>query len=307
MILAMLAETGSGGAELEPSGGRTDRESGDLMAILTLVSDDESKKYAAGPSATIGRLPDNMIVIDGAAVSGHHACVFTAGDEYIVEDLQSTNGTFVNAVRVSRKALQHGDVVKIGDHELVFDRLAELEVASTHHADPSAATGQGTVFIDRRTLLDRLVQSEKEARKQDAMLARLNDVEAARSRRDDEAPSSVGRLRVVAGSSDRGEYALEAHTSVIGKGKSSLVRVRGWFKPRVSVVITRNRQGYVATVLARDVLINNRSTLGRHELKNGDVVSLGSLILEFSLPQAPVAEPAQPFASPIEPGMDCWM
>ena len=277
------------------------------MAILTLVCDDSSKQYAAGPTTTIGRLPDNMIVIDGAAVSGHHACVFTSGDEFIVEDLQSTNGTFVNAVRVSRKALQHGDVLKIGDHELVFDRQAELEAASPHHADASAATEQGTVFIDRRTLLDRLVQSEKEARKQDAMLARLNDVEAARSRRDDEAPASVGRLRVVAGSSDCDEYVLDAHTSVIGKGKSSLVRLHGWFKPRVSVVVTRNRQGYVATVLARDVLVNNRSTIGRHELKNGDVLTLGSLILEFCLPDARVAEPAEALRSAVEPGMDCWM
>jgi pSer/pThr/pTyr-binding forkhead associated (FHA) protein len=278
------------------------------MAILTLVSDDGSKQYAAGPTTTIGRLHDNMIVIDGPAVSGHHACVFSAADEHIVEDLQSTNGTFVNGARVSRKTLQHGDVVKIGNHELVFDRLAELEMPSTHHADAGASTEQGTVFIDRRTLLDRLVQSEKEARKQDAMLARLNDVEAARSRRDHEAPASVGRLRVVAGNSDCEDYALDAHTSVVGKGKSSLVRLRGWFKPKVSVVITRNRQGYVATVLARDVLINNRPTIGRHELKNGDVLTFGALILEFSVPQAAVAEPAaQPFASPIESGMDCWM
>jgi pSer/pThr/pTyr-binding forkhead associated (FHA) protein len=281
------------------------------MAILTLVSDDRSRQYAAGPTATIGRLPDNTIVIDSASVSGHHVCVFSADDQYVVEDLQSTNGTFVNGVRVSRQVLQHGDVVKVGDHELVFDRLAELDAPAPNGAETSAATDGSTVFIDRRKLFDRLVQSETEARQHDVLLARLKDVEAqARSRRDDESaqPARRGSLRVVAGSSDRDEYALDAHTSVIGRAKSSLVRLRGWFKPKVSVVITRNRQGYVATVLARDVLINNQPANGRHELKGGDLISAGSLILEFRLEEpVPVAEPVRPFDSQIDSGMDCWM
>jgi pSer/pThr/pTyr-binding forkhead associated (FHA) protein len=280
-----------------------------MMAILTLVSEDRSQQYAAGPTATIGRLPDNTVVIDSPAVSGHHACVFNTDAGYVVEDLQSTNGTFVNGVRVSRQPLHHGDVVKIGDHELVFDALAELDAPSSERADMSATDGS-TVFLDRRKLFDRLVQSEAEARKQDVLLARLKDVEAqAHQRRDGGTQGGrPGTLRVVAGSSDREEYTLDAHTSLIGSGKSSLVRVRGWFKPKVSVVITRNRQGYVATVLARDVEINSRPANGRHELKNGDVVSMGSLILEFRMEDsAPIAGPVPPFDSQTDPGMDCWI
>ena len=277
------------------------------MAILTLVSDDQSRKYAAGPTATIGRLPDNTIIIDSAAVSGHHACVFSADGHYIVEDLQSTNGTFVNGVRVSRHTLQHGDVVKVGDHELVLDQLAEIDAPSTDHAETTPTEG-GTVFIDRRKLFDKLVQSEAEARRQDVLLARLKDIEAQARHQRDETAVSVGKLRVVAGSSDRDEYALDAQTSLIGRGKSSLVRLRGWFKPKVSVVITRNRRGYVATVLARDVEINSRPANGRHELTDGDVLSTGSLILEFrSGGPERVAEAAPPSDSLTAPGMDCWM
>jgi hypothetical protein len=281
------------------------------MAILTLICDDRSRQYAAGPTATIGRLPDNTIVIDSPSVSGHHACVFSSDGQYVVEDLQSTNGTFVNGVRVSQQVLAHGDVVKVGDHELVLDRLAEIDTPSAGDAESNAATEGGTVFMDRRKLFDRLVQSETEARKQDVLLARLKDVEAyARFRRHDgpAQPVSIGKLRVVAGRCDRDEYVLDAHTSVIGRGKSSLVRLRGWFKPKVSVVITRNRQGYVATVLARDVLINSRSANGRHELKGGDIISAGALIMEFCLEDtAPVAEPVQPFDPQIDAGMDCWI
>jgi len=282
-----------------------------LMALLTLVSDEQPRRYAAGPTATIGRWPDNAIVIDSPAVSGHHACVFITGDQHIVEDLQSTNGTFVNGLRVSRQVLQHGDVVKVGDHELVFDHVAELDAPPTDGAETGAPTEGGTLFIDRRKLLDRLVQSQTEARKQDVLLARLKDVEAqARSRRDEQSgpPARLGSLRVVAGSTDREEYALDAHTSLIGRGRSSLVRVRGWFKPKVSVVITRNRHGYVATVLAHDVQINNQPVNGRHELKAGDLISAGSLIMEFRLEEpAAVAEPVRPLDDQIDAGMDCWM
>lgn len=280
------------------------------MAILTLVSDEQSRRYAAGPSATIGRWPDNAIIVDSPAVSGHHACVFRNGDQHIVEDLQSTNGTFVNGLRVSRQVLQHGDVVKIGEHELVFDHLAQLDAPAIDGAETTAPAEGGTIFIDRRTLLDRFVQSEAEARKQDVLLARLKDVEAARAQRDDESarPGRLGMLRVVAGTCDRDEYKLDAHTSVIGRGKSSLVRLRGWFTPKVSVVITRNRHGYVATVLGRDVQINSQPANGRHELKAGDVITAGSLIMEFRLEEpAAVAEPARTLDSEINSGMDCWM
>src|SRR5688500_19503216 len=95
------------------------------MATLSLQFEDlVLKEHVMGLMMTIGRLPDNTIVIDNPAVSGHHACVFRDGDRFIVEDLDSTNGTFVNDRRVSRYTLQHGDVVLVGKHRLVFDAAA---------------------------------------------------------------------------------------------------------------------------------------------------------------------------------------
>ena len=73
------------------------------MARLTLQFEDRVvKEFTVGASATIGRLPDNTIMVDSPAVSSHHACVFRDGDRLVVEDLQSTNGTFVNGRRISR-------------------------------------------------------------------------------------------------------------------------------------------------------------------------------------------------------------
>ena len=96
------------------------------MARLTLQLEDRVlKEYAIGTMATIGRLADNTIVIDSPAVSSHHASVFDDGGLLAVEDLQSTNGTFVNGARVSRRILKHGDVLQVGQHRLVLDQTAE--------------------------------------------------------------------------------------------------------------------------------------------------------------------------------------
>ena len=69
---------------------------------------------------TIGRKPDNDIVIDHVAISGHHAHVITLLNESFVEDLDSTNGTFVNGRRIQKYALHHGDVINLGEHQITY-------------------------------------------------------------------------------------------------------------------------------------------------------------------------------------------
>jgi hypothetical protein len=69
---------------------------------------------------TIGRLPDNDIRIDNAAVSGHHALIINILDDSFLEDLNSTNGTYVSGRLIRKHALQQGDVITIGHHQLRF-------------------------------------------------------------------------------------------------------------------------------------------------------------------------------------------
>jgi hypothetical protein len=69
---------------------------------------------------TVGRLPDNDVRIDNAAVSGHHALVINILNDSFLEDLNSTNGTYVNGKLIKKHALQHGDVITVGHHALRF-------------------------------------------------------------------------------------------------------------------------------------------------------------------------------------------
>jgi pSer/pThr/pTyr-binding forkhead associated (FHA) protein len=76
---------------------------------------------------TIGRLPDNDVRIDNPAVSGHHSLIINILNDSFLEDLNSTNGTYVNGHLIKKHALQHGDVITIGQHQLRFvdQRVAE--------------------------------------------------------------------------------------------------------------------------------------------------------------------------------------
>jgi pSer/pThr/pTyr-binding forkhead associated (FHA) protein len=84
---------------------------------------------------TIGRKPENTIHIDNLAVSGRHARVLKIGNKVILEDLGSTNGTFVNDKQITKHILQHGDSVVIGKHLLTFVSLEEKPAVSAHEPD----------------------------------------------------------------------------------------------------------------------------------------------------------------------------
>ncbi len=75
-----------------------------------------------GPEVFLGRAAANQIVIEHGSVSGRHA-VFTAsqGGDYMVRDLNSTNGTRVNGSKVVQHPLQRGDTVHIGNIQLYYD------------------------------------------------------------------------------------------------------------------------------------------------------------------------------------------
>jgi pSer/pThr/pTyr-binding forkhead associated (FHA) protein len=69
---------------------------------------------------TLGRRPYNDIVIDNLAVSGEHAILQMSGGEVVLEDLNSTNGTYLNGKAVKKQQLQNGDSIEIGKYKIKF-------------------------------------------------------------------------------------------------------------------------------------------------------------------------------------------
>lgn len=88
--------------------------------ILRLNGTELSEIALKQGDMSIGRRTGSEITLDNPAVSGRHASVFTAGEESFIEDLNSTNGTFLNDRRVSKQRLTDGDTITIGKHTLTY-------------------------------------------------------------------------------------------------------------------------------------------------------------------------------------------
>jgi FHA domain len=69
---------------------------------------------------TLGRRPYNDIVIDNLAVSGEHAVLQMVGSDVFIEDLNSTNGTYINGKAIKKQLLQHNDTVEIGKYKIKY-------------------------------------------------------------------------------------------------------------------------------------------------------------------------------------------
>lgn len=82
----------------------------------------------------IGRTPDNDLQIDSKYISRHHAQIITSIHSSVLEDLNSTNGIYVRSKRVRRRMLNDGDVVQIGQHEIMYfdERLSRTQIGRAH-------------------------------------------------------------------------------------------------------------------------------------------------------------------------------
>jgi adenylate cyclase len=92
------------------------------MSVARLVTEGQHppQEFPLGVRTTIGRTPDNDIEISNVSVSRHHAVVTFADNKYVIADLRSGNGTFVNDERIDQRLLAEGDRVEIGPTIFVF-------------------------------------------------------------------------------------------------------------------------------------------------------------------------------------------
>ena len=135
------------------------------VAMARLIVEHSSqvlKDYSFGKkSVTVGRSDDNTIVLDDLAVSGYHARVDRKGVDYILTDLQSTNGTFLNNTNVVSHKLAHGDRIVMGEHTLLFVGTEMAKIyAEEEKLDLNKTTIRGVP--ERRSTVSRPITIERE-------------------------------------------------------------------------------------------------------------------------------------------------
>jgi len=90
---------------------------------------------------TLGRRPYNDIVIDNLAVSGEHAVLQMLGNDVFIEDLNSTNGTYINGKAVKKQMLVHNDTVEVGKYKIKYLVEDNGDYEKTMIMRPGAAGG----------------------------------------------------------------------------------------------------------------------------------------------------------------------
>ncbi|MBF0472566.1 MAG: FHA domain-containing protein [Nitrospirae bacterium] len=211
---------------------------------------------------TIGRKPNNDIQIDNLAVSSFHAKVFKDGDYFYLEDQNSLNGTFVNGKKISKLQLQNGDNAIIGKHTLTFVADESTGVESP----PSQRFS-----MDETLVLDPKLQQE--------ILSQQSKETAPTTVKKD----ALGGFRIIEGSTDSQDYLCKDRISTIGKDNSALIRLKGMFKSKIAALINRRQEGYFISPSGggKPIKVNNKDVFERHELKDGDVVEVEGVRMQF--------------------------
>lgn len=210
----------------------------------------------------VGRKPENDIQVDNLAVSGQHAAIITILNDSFLEDLDSTNGTYVNGKLVKKHALKNGDVVTIGKHELRY-----INDEATDEDDEFEKT-----MIIRPGMASHAAAT---AKAQEQVASDAPAAPAAPSPAADPQPAAaglpLGKIQVLSGPGAGKELELKKALITLGR-------------PGVQVaVITRRPQGYFIThVEGTHPVVNGESIGGTaRALTNHDVIELAGVKMEF--------------------------
>ncbi len=90
-----------------------------------------------GESSRVGRINENEIVIQHKSISSHHAEFILDGNDYLIKDLDSTNGTRVNGERVKSVKLRKGDFVRVGNIEMIYESEFAPDVKPLPDSNPA--------------------------------------------------------------------------------------------------------------------------------------------------------------------------
>ncbi len=199
---------------------------------------------------TLGRRPYNDIVIDNLAVSGEHAVLQMVGQDVFIEDLNSTNGTYINGKAVKKQLLAHNDTVEVGKYKIKFMVDDGTDYEKTMIMKPgtmSSGVGHGGYTSSGRT-------------------SGFGGLAGA------PAPVGPATIRVMNGAAAGREVMLTKVVTTVGK-------------PGVQVAsITKRPTGYVLAHVegAARPTVNSNPLIGETVgLKNGDVIELAGTQMQF--------------------------
>jgi pSer/pThr/pTyr-binding forkhead associated (FHA) protein len=224
-----------------------------MAKLILMFKDQVLKEFPfSKESMTIGRKSDNDIQVDNLAVSSRHAKIDKIDPDFLLTDLQSTNGTFVNDKKVASYKLKEGDKITIGKHTLLYS---------------TAEIAQEEEDIDQTMILDTAKQRELLA-KQKAEI--------------EQPPEKIAILSPI-GNSELEDIKLTKKLTRIGKANNAEVKLSGLFMGATAATISKRPAGYTITFTGgmTKLKVNGQVIKESVQLKDHDKIELGSHRFQF--------------------------
>lgn len=226
---------------------------------------------------SIGRRTTNDIHIDNLAVSGEHATILKVGDNFYIEDQDSTNGTEVNAKLIKSHLLQPGDLIEFGKYQLKFINEAKLIAQSSNDgAFEKTIMMRPSEFkaMDKAAENESLVTTPPNLSAQPDLEIQESTQVNSTGKMADVPVIPTGRIQVLNGSSVGRELVLNKSLTTLGKTGVQVA------------VITKRPDGYFVTHVEGKVFptVNSKSTGAQaFALNDHDVIELAGVKMEFYL------------------------
>jgi len=235
-------------------------------------------------SMTIGRANKNDVVIQDPAVSGHHAKIDPVGDRFVLIDLQSKNGTFVNEKLVISHWLKHGDIINLGNHQLIFNQYGGEQIF-----DDDMEELDKTIIMDTSKHRDMMVKNNPT---KSIHVVRFWDKQKEDSDGQPKAttPSApikdglpTGLITYLAGGI--GKVVLIRKISTIGKHPSSDVVVKGFMVGQTAATITLKPEGFYLTHISglAKPKVDGNTVRVPTIIDDLSIIEIGSAKLQFSI------------------------
>jgi len=240
-----------------------------------------------GASLTIGRRDTNDVVIEDPAVSGHHAKIDALEDRFVLIDLQSKNGSFVNEQLVSSHWLKHEDVITIGEHSLIFNYYENVQVSEDNSDDFDETLAMNTTQHRKMMIKSNPTKSINVVRFWDRSQNRgkVKDVEPPASEPRIASPKEepVGVLTYLAGGI--GQIKLTRKITTIRKDPTSDIEVTGLLMGSTAATISKTAEGFCFNYIGGmpRPKVNDQPVKKSTILKDQDIIEIGSAQLQFSI------------------------
>jgi len=227
--------------------------------ILSLRGRELDKFLLGQGKVVIGHGQDCDIAIDNAAISRKHAQIEYSDGEYIVSDLGSSNGTFLNGQQINKpEVLKPGTNIGIAKFNLTFQETPQSEVQKMMGDMDDM---EATVVVDSEKMAQSFAAIESDA-----------------------APASSGprKLVVLKGQANVKELLLERDVVTIGKAATCDLVVSGFRVAKIEATLSQRQNQYFLNPLSGSIKVNTNKKSRETPLKVGDTFSIGKTIIAFT-------------------------